>query len=49
MHQQLRAVTAPLAEIAAFEKIVREQQKEKAMLQLPGCVTSHKTHLVYVM
>ena len=43
----MRAVTAPLAEIAEFEEIVREQKKEKGMLQISGCVTSQKTHLVY--
>ena len=43
----MRALLAPLQELADYEEIIRERKKGKGLLQIAGCVNSQKTHLMY--
>ena len=45
----MRSFTEPLRELAEFETIQQEIKKEKGMVQIAGCVTSQKTHLMYAL
>lgn len=45
----MRSFTEPLKELAEFETIQREIKREKGMIQIAGCVTSQKTHLMYAL
>ena len=45
----MRALTAPLGELADYEEIFRDRRKEYGMLQIAGCVNSQKTHLMYAL
>ena len=42
----MKALTMPLTELADYEEIIKERKKEYGMLQIAGCVTSQKTHLM---
>ena len=42
----MQALLEPLKELAGFEKIDREKMKQPGMIQIAGCVTSQKTHLM---
>ncbi len=45
----MQALTAPLRELADFDKIMRLAHKKKGMLRINGCVTSQKTHMMYAL
>ena len=45
----MKALTAPLMELADYEEIIRERKKEYGMVQIAGCVNSQKTHLMYAL
>ena len=44
-----KALTGPLHELAEFEEIWKQREKEPGMLQISGCVNSQKTHLMYAL
>lgn len=43
----MRALLAPLEELAEYEEIKRTLTKEKAAVSLSGCVDSEKLHIIY--
>ena len=43
----MRALLAPLRELADYEEIIQERKKGEGLLQIAGCVNSQKTHLMY--
>lgn len=43
----MKALLAPLKELADYEEIIRERKKREGLLQIAGCVNSQKTHLMY--
>lgn len=43
----MKALLAPLKELADYEEIIRERKKGEGLLQIAGCVNSQKTHLMY--
>ena len=45
----MQALLAPLAELADYQDILRDRQKENGMIQIAGCVNSQKTHLMYAL
>lgn len=45
----MKALLAPLTELADYQDILSEKRKEKGMLQIAGCVNSQKTHLIYAL
>lgn len=42
----MQALLEPLKELAEFETINKEKQKQPGMIQIAGCVNSQKTHLM---
>ena len=45
----MQAFVAPLMELAEFETIQKKRKEKKGMIQIAGCVTSQKTHLMYAL
>ena len=45
----MKAFVEPLFELAEFEQIQKDRQKKTGMIQIAGCVTSQKTHLMYAL
>ena len=45
----MKALLAPLAELADYQDIRRERDKESGLIQIAGCVNSQKTHLMYAL
>ncbi len=45
----MQALLAPLAELADYQDILRDRQKENSLIQIVGCVNSQKTHLMYAL
>ena len=45
----MQALIKPLQELAEFEEIQKEKQKEAGVLQISGCVNSQKTHMMYAL
>ncbi|MBQ8559183.1 MAG: transcription-repair coupling factor [Tyzzerella sp.] len=45
----MQAFVAPLTELAEFETIQKKRKEKKGMIQIAGCVTSQKTHLMYAL
>lgn len=45
----MRALLAPLNELADFREIKREQTKETGLLQIAGCSASQKTHFIHAL
>lgn len=45
----MRALTAPLNELAEFEEIYSMRRKGSGMIRVSGCVNSQKTHMMYAM
>ena len=45
----MQALIGPLQELAEFEAIQKEKQKEAGVLQISGCVNSQKTHMMYAL
>lgn len=45
----MQAFVAPLTELAEFEAIQKKRKEKQGMIQIAGCVTSQKTHLMYAM
>ena len=41
------AFLEPLEELADYQEIVRKRGKAEGILQIAGCVSSQKTHLMY--
>lgn len=45
----MKALLAPLKELADYEEILRNRKKGRGILQITGCVNSQKTHLAYTL
>ena len=45
----MKALLAPLAELADYQDIRRERDKESGLIQIAGCVNSQKAHLMYAL
>ena len=45
----MQAFVAPLSELAEFEIIQKKRREKQGMIQITGCVTSQKTHLMYAL
>ena len=45
----MKALTAPLSELADYQEMIRIRKKEYGILQITGCVNSQKTHLMYAL
>ena len=45
----MQAFVAPLSELAEFESILKKRKEKKGILQIAGCVTSQKTHMMYAL
>lgn len=45
----MRAFLGPIEELAEFEDIKKERGKASGMIQIAGCVSSQKTHLMYAL
>lgn len=45
----MQALISPLKELAEFEEIVKNRNKEPGMLRILGCVNSQKTHMMYAL
>ena len=43
----MQAFVAPLSELAEFETIQRKRREKQGFLQITGCTTSQRTHLMY--
>lgn len=43
----MKALFAPLTELADYKEILRNRKKGYGLLQVAGCVNSQKTHLMY--
>ena len=39
----------PLKELAEYEEIQKKRTEKQGMIQISGCVTSQKTHLMYAL
>ena len=44
----MQAFVAPLMELAEYDAILKERKK-KGLVQIAGCVTSQKTHMMYAL
>ncbi|MBO5460986.1 MAG: transcription-repair coupling factor [Ruminococcus sp.] len=42
----MRALLAPLSELADYDEIIKNLKKEKGMLQIAGSINSQKTHMM---
>ncbi|MEE1314824.1 MAG: transcription-repair coupling factor [Faecalimonas sp.] len=45
----MQAFVSPLKELAEFETIYKRRRKQSGLLQLTGCVSSQKTHMMYAL
>ena len=45
----MQALLAPLLEFADYQEIVRDRKKNKGIIQVAGCTSSQKTHLMYAL
>ncbi len=45
----MRALVAPLAELAEYDEIIRRRREGPGMLCISGCVNSQKTHMMYAL
>lgn len=45
----MQALTEPLKELAEYEEIWKKRMEKPGMIQISGCVTSQKTHLMYAL
>ena len=45
----MQAFVAPLMELAEFETILKKRKSKKGMIQIAGCVTSQKSHMMYAL
>lgn len=45
----MQAFLAPLVELAEYEDIFGRRMKDRGVLQIAGCVSSQKTHLIYAL
>jgi transcription-repair coupling factor (superfamily II helicase) len=45
----MQALLGPLNELAEYEEICRQKQKEAGMIRISGCVNSQKTHMMYAL
>ncbi|MEG0191062.1 MAG: CarD family transcriptional regulator, partial [Lachnospiraceae bacterium] len=45
----MKALFTPLEDLAEFENIQKQLQKKVGMIQIAGCVTSQKTHMMYAL
>jgi len=45
----MRALTAPLAELAEYEDIRKKCKEAPGLLRISGCVNSQKTHMMYAL
>ena len=45
----MNALLSPLKELADYEEIIKNRNKESGTIQITGCVNSQKTHLMYAL
>jgi len=45
----MQAFVAPLLELAEYETIQKKRREKQGFLQIAGCTTSQKTHLMYAL
>ena len=45
----MRAFVAPLMELAEYETIRKKRREKQGLVQIVGCVTSQKTHMMYAL
>ena len=45
----MRAFVAPLLELAEYETIQKKRREKQGLVQIAGCVTSQKTHMMYAL
>ena len=45
----MRAFVAPLSELAEYESILKKRREKRGFVQVAGCVTSQKTHMMYAL
>ncbi len=45
----MKALLAPLEELADYQEIRRERDKGSGLIRITGCVNSQKTHLMYAL
>ena len=45
----MKALLAPLEELADYQEIRRERDKSSGLIRITGCVNSQKTHLMYAL
>lgn len=45
----MKALFAPLTELADYKEILRNRKKGYGLIQIAGCVNSQKTHLMYAL
>ena len=45
----MRALIAPLLELAEFETVQKRRKEQRGILQFAGCVNSQKTHMMYAL
>ncbi|RGH40894.1 MULTISPECIES: transcription-repair coupling factor [Clostridia] len=45
----MNALLSPLKELADYEEIIKNRNRESGTIQITGCVNSQKTHLMYAL
>ena len=45
----MQAFVTPLRELAEFENIQKKCRERQGLIQVTGCVTSQKTHMMYAI
>lgn len=45
----MQALTAPLKELAEYEEIVKSRRQGPGVMQISGCVSSQKSHMMYAL
>ena len=45
----MKALLAPLEELADYQEIRKERDKGSGLIRITGCVNSQKTHLMYAL
>ena len=45
----MQAFLAPLGELADYQEMLKNRRKGEGIIQVAGCVSSQKTHLMYAL
>lgn len=45
----MQALTRPLKELAEFDELYKQRMDKPGVIQLTGCITSQKTHIMYAL